>query len=247
MDHDCVILKAGEFAMSPAGRDFMHDITETLKLPPPRAQEYMVELAGIGKIALEEGANVATTVVKSIQKNPNALAQEGKTTVQAIKKAFPEIAGVKKIVVEEGAERAREFLNVHPKIALKNELLIRKMKVDFFKKVKTKFDNVEKLVDAALAHVKGNTTSVGRSFQKHTVREQTACIGKITGNVSENTCQGFLYLEKIIESPSSTAVIKNTKAYGEVLDIRLPNGIGARWTSGGDKFIGFLESYGLKK
>ena len=49
---DCVILKAGEFAMSPAGRDFMHDITETLKLPPPRAQEYMVELAGIGKIGV---------------------------------------------------------------------------------------------------------------------------------------------------------------------------------------------------
>lgn len=89
--------------------------------------------------------------------------------------------------------------------------------------------------------VHGNTTAVGRAFQKHTVREGTAFVGEITGNATKNTDQALYYLKTILDHPESSFVVKSTKAYGEVLDVRLPNGMGARWSSDRTKFIGFLE------
>ena len=165
--------------------------------------EYMVELAGIGKIALEESPKVAAAVVDSSTR--------------------------------------REFLNAHPKAGLKSELLIHKIKVDFLKEVKPKFDNIEKLVDAALAPVKGNTTAIGRAFQKHSTREGTAFFGDITGDILKNTEQGMNYLKEILECPLAQVILKNHDVYGGILDIRLPDGMGARWLNNGEKFIGFLE------
>jgi len=55
-----------------------------------------------------------------------------------------------------------------------------------------------------------------------------------------------MYINKIIKSPDSTFVIRNTKAYGDVLDVRLLDGTGARCTFNGEIFIGFLERYSIK-
>jgi hypothetical protein len=55
------------------------------------------------------------------------------------------------------------------------------------------------------------------------------------------------YIHKIIQSAESTCIIRDTKSYGNVLDIRLPNGMGARWTSNSETFIGFLEKYTFKQ
>ena len=40
-----------------------------------------------------------------------------------------------------------------------------------------------------------------------------------------------------------TYTVRNTKAFGDVLDVRLPDGTGARWSADGKTFIGFLEKY----
>lgn len=89
----------------------------------------------------------------------------------------------------------------------------------------------------------GNNTAVGRAFQKHTIREGTAFTGEVTGNAAKNTAQGMSYLNKILSDPNATSVLRNTKAYGDVLDLRLPDGMGARWSADGETFIGFLEKF----
>jgi hypothetical protein len=65
----------------------------------------------------------------------------------------------------------------------------------------------------------------------------------VSGNAAINTQQGLRYLTDILDNPNSTRVIRSTKAYGEVLDIRLPDGTGVRFSYDGNTFIGFLERY----
>ncbi|MBU3131878.1 hypothetical protein KPL40_05385 [Clostridium gasigenes] len=65
----------------------------------------------------------------------------------------------------------------------------------------------------------------------------------MTGNPTKNTNQAKEYLNEILNSDYATRTIRNNKAYGEVLDVRLPDGMGARWSDAGKKFIGFLEKY----
>jgi hypothetical protein len=101
--------------------------------------------------------------------------------------------------------------------------------------------NTENLIDSAKVTVKGNNTAVGRAFQKHSVREITSFTGDITGNAAKNTEQGINYINKILSDPNTTFTIRHTMAYGDVLDARLPNGMRARWTVDGKKFIGLLE------
>lgn len=65
----------------------------------------------------------------------------------------------------------------------------------------------------------------------------------MTGNAAKNTQQGANYLNDILSNTNSTYTVRNTKAYGDVLDVRLPDGTGARWSADGKTFIGFLERY----
>jgi hypothetical protein len=106
---------------------------------------------------------------------------------------------------------------------------------------------VETLTESALANVKGgDITAIGRAFQKHAVREETVFVGEITGNVAMNTEQGMEYLNKILSDPNVMSTIIDTNAYGKVLDVRLPDGMGARWSADGKTFIDFLERYTLQ-
>jgi hypothetical protein len=102
---------------------------------------------------------------------------------------------------------------------------------------------IEELINAAKAKVSGNNTAIGRAFQKHAAREGTAFIGEITGNSARNTEQGMSYLEMILNDPDAIYTIRDTKAYGNILDVRMLDGLGARWSADGKTFIGLLERY----
>ena len=66
---DCLGLHALSLAASPAGRSFVNKIATASR--KPRASQTMVEVAGIGKIAVEEGVAGADKVVQSIKQNPS--------------------------------------------------------------------------------------------------------------------------------------------------------------------------------
>jgi hypothetical protein len=100
-------------------------------------------------------------------------------------------------------------------------------------------------MDSATTPGKGGTSPVGRAFQKHAGNPSRAgtFTGEVSGNVAKNTQQGAQYLNDILGNSNSTFTVRNTKAYGDVLDVRLPDGTGARWSADGNTFIGFLEKY----
>ena len=66
---------------------------------------------------------------------------------------------------------------------------------------------------------------------------------KLATEAAKNTAQGIKYIKDILGNPNSTYTVRNTKAFGDVLDVRLPDGTGARWTADGKTFLGFLEKY----
>jgi len=101
------------------------------------------------------------------------------------------------------------------------------------------------LANVASAPAKGGVTPIGRAFQKHAGNAQRAgtFTGEVTGNVTKNTEQGMNYLNQVLDNPNTTAVVRNTKAYGDVLDIRMPDDTGVRYSADGNTFIGFLEKY----
>jgi hypothetical protein len=105
--------------------------------------------------------------------------------------------------------------------------------------------STENLMNAAKTQGNGGVTPVGRAFQKHAGDPSRAGTfsGEVTGNAAKNTQQGTQYLNDILGNPDSAFTVRNTKAYGDVLDVRLPDGTGARWSADGNTFIGFLERY----
>jgi len=101
------------------------------------------------------------------------------------------------------------------------------------------------LIKTATTPGTGGVTPVGRAFQKHAGSTQRAgsFTGEVNGNASKNTQQGLNFLEDILDNPNSSYDLRNTKAFGEVLDVRTPDGTGVRFSSDGKKFIGFLEKF----
>ena len=101
------------------------------------------------------------------------------------------------------------------------------------------------LKEVAIAPGKGGVSPAGRAFQKHAGDASRAgtFTGEITGNAAKNTNQGAAYLDDILNNPNTTYTVKNTKAYGEVLEVRMPDGTGALWSTDGTKFIGFREKF----
>jgi hypothetical protein len=91
----------------------------------------------------------------------------------------------------------------------------------------------DNLINSATIAGNGGVTPVGRAFQKHAGNAQRAgtFVGEVTGNATKNTEQGLKYLNDILNNQNSTYVIRNTKAHGDILDVRLPDGTGARWSA----------------
>lgn len=87
-------------------------------------------------------------------------------------------------------------------------------------------------------------TPIGRAFQKHTSESRAGTFtGVQSGNAAMNTSQGMSYLNKILDNPGTTYTARNLQTFGNFLDIRMPDGTGARYSADGTRFICFLEKY----
>lgn len=84
----------------------------------------------------------------------------------------------------------------------------------------------------------GPLTRAGRALTKHpNVIGESGNILQKLGLAAVNA-RAAAALENILQS--GTRVVKTTKAFGRVIDFKLPNGIGARFRAATGEFIGFL-------
>jgi hypothetical protein len=101
------------------------------------------------------------------------------------------------------------------------------------------------LLTAANSMSKGGLTEVGRALQKHGSRPGSV-FPKATGNPAAINAQGEAVLKSILENPN-VQVIRNSGSFivsrygGGVVDYIIPNGMGARFSVDGTRFIGFLN------
>ena len=86
---DGVICHAATLAATKGGRALVNELAAALN--SGTAHKHVVEIIGVGKIALEEGPEVANAVVETVKKNPEVLVQEGKSTVQVLKEVAKEV------------------------------------------------------------------------------------------------------------------------------------------------------------
>lgn len=107
-------------------------------------------------------------------------------------------------------------------------------------KVVNNFTKDDLIKIASQPHGKRNT-QVGRAYQKHANRDGTSFAGYRGGDPTKNTDEGLNHLNRILDNPNSTSSVRNHNAYGEIIEVKLPNGQGARWSSDGSRFIGFIE------
>jgi RHS repeat-associated protein len=108
---------------------------------------------------------------------------------------------------------------------------------EVFEKSLYKLDD---LLKAANASDKNGLTAVGRALQKHGSRPGSK-FPKATGNPASMNSQGLSVLKGIIENPNTTGTIRHHARFGDILELRLPSGQGARFSSDGLNFIGFIE------
>jgi len=101
-------------------------------------------------------------------------------------------------------------------------------------------------VDLSVLRASANTsgragvTPAGRAFQKHLARGR-AITGEATGSTARHAAQGAQLIERILNDQHAVFMVRPHVVHGQVLEVRLPGGIGARWTADGRRFIGFLK------
>lgn len=91
---DGVICHAATLAATKGGRALVSDLAAALN--SGTSSEHVAEIIGVGKIALEEGPEVANAVVETVKKNPTVLAQDGKSSVQVLKEVTEDVVGIAK-------------------------------------------------------------------------------------------------------------------------------------------------------
>ena len=96
------------------------------------------------------------------------------------------------------------------------------------------------LLKAASAPSKGGLTAVGRALQKHGSRAGSI-YPKATGNAASINAQGQSVLKGILNNPNATTVTRHHARFGNIMDIRVPGGQGARFSADGKTFLHFLE------
>jgi len=90
---------------------------------------------------------------------------------------------------------------------------------------------------AAPAGGKGPISNAGRSLQKHSGRGQGFPTPNGPPSAINSVAQTLI--EEILTNPQSKCTTGKSPRQGDYVQIRLPNGIGARWTLNG-QFIGFI-------
>lgn len=83
-------------------------------------------------------------------------------------------------------------------------------------------------------------TKAGRAYQKHGSRRPSRW-GSPVGNSEVINEIGQQHLDQIINSPDTQWTIRHHARFGEILEGRLPDGRGVRWSADGRTFHGFLE------
>lgn len=96
------------------------------------------------------------------------------------------------------------------------------------------------LLNAANAPSKGGLTAVGRALQKHGSRSGSL-FPKATGNATSMNAQGKSVLQNIVSHPNASTVIRHHGRFGNIVEIKIPNGQGARFSADGKTFFGFIE------
>ena len=101
-------------------------------------------------------------------------------------------------------------------------------------------NTLQKLLDAANVLDRNGLTVVGRALQKHGSRSGTS-FPRATGSPTAINSQGEKFLKEIITNPSVSTNARHHARFGNILEYKLPNGQGARFSSDGSKFLGFIE------
>jgi len=99
--------------------------------------------------------------------------------------------------------------------------------------------SVDELSQAASAADRGGLTAAGRALQKHGGREGSA-FPPAKGNPASINSQGQSVVDDILTSPGATTTTRNHARYGDVTEVRAPDGRGVRYDENG-KFMGLLE------
>ncbi len=101
------------------------------------------------------------------------------------------------------------------------------------------FTSNDKLAEAGRVFDRAGFTKAGRGLMKHGYRENSV-FQKPVGTPSEINEQGQKILESILNHPERKVIHKNSKNFGEIVDICAPKIGGIRYNSSGE-MIGFLE------
>jgi hypothetical protein len=99
---------------------------------------------------------------------------------------------------------------------------------------------IDQLLDAANKQDRNGFTKGGRGLQKHGGRSGSA-YPKLSGNPNKFNSEGSKIIEGILRDPRSIYTYGYKKGFGNILEVRLPNGRGIRYNAETGEFIGFLE------
>lgn len=100
--------------------------------------------------------------------------------------------------------------------------------------------NKQQLLEAGNQQDKGELTKAGRALDKHGNRAGSK-FEKACGNDVAKNLQGNKVLDSILSDPEASAIVRHHARFGDILEIRTPDGIGARFSADGTVFIGFIE------
>jgi hypothetical protein len=95
------------------------------------------------------------------------------------------------------------------------------------------------LSNAAGAADRGGLTKAGRALQKHGSRPGSA-FPKPRGSVATINRDAQVIVDGILDDPGSQSVVRHHALYGDILEIRAPDGRGLRYDKSGS-FLGLLE------
>jgi len=98
----------------------------------------------------------------------------------------------------------------------------------------------ETLARAGEVPDRGGFSRAGRAYQKHGSRNPTRW-GQPRGNPSAMNGRGQAILDEIVNSPDTQWTARHHAMHGDIIEGRLPDGRGARWSADGNNFFGFIE------
>ncbi len=141
-----------------------------------------------------------------------------------------------------GIAAANNNLSILLQILVKGGKLLKSSADDIAKnsaKLGKKID-IDDLLKAGQQMDKNGLTKAGRAIQKHGDRVGSK-FPQVKGSAKLKNEQGQKILDNIVSNPKSSYTYKNHDTLGKILDIRAPNGQGARFSSDGKKLIGLLD------